>query len=416
MDKDKVLFVLDNISDNCGANINIALKLVERLRNDYIVHAIVFSEKIKKIDDNKRRYFDDVIEIKGGSISHLYDVREKYEWESVSVTKKILILLSHPICLMTYLDMMTCNISYIRDYIREIKKQKSVESYVAVLGVTKPYEQAKIVARINGTKRMLIQMDPHTNSYIDPKSLYWKRWLEERYVSRRMDSIFMSPVLVKDIVDHKILKNIDNIIPVEYAEINEKKSAKDKERLSTRENEVHFAFVGNFYEDIRNPRTLYELFTRLPNQYVLHIAGTGCSEITEEYKNILDTRLVVHGVLNSEEAEKLKNRADVLVSLNNSIPNMVPSKIFEYIATGKPILSICQIDDCPTIPYIRRYKNAFIVMAKDVENCEMGMIKGLVQFIESNKKLLIEKEQILDDFKNCTVGYVATIIKRKIEE
>ena len=34
------------------------------------------------------------------------------------------------------------------------------------------------------------------------------------------------------------------------------------------------------------------------------------------------------------------SEADFLLNIGNSISSMVPSKIFEYISTGKPIISI----------------------------------------------------------------------------
>ena len=40
---------------------------------------------------------------------------------------------------------------------------------------------------------------------------------------------------------------------------------------------------------------------------------------------------------------------------------MTPSKIFEYISTGKPIISTAPIKEEPCIPYLTKYGNACII-------------------------------------------------------
>lgn len=58
------------------------------------------------------------------------------------------------------------------------------------------------------------------------------------------------------------------------------------------------------------------------------------------------------GLLGQDEATKLREKSGILVCFNNLASNQVPSKLFECIETGKPFINLCQLENCPTLPYV----------------------------------------------------------------
>ena len=50
-----------------------------------------------------------------------------------------------------------------------------------------------------------------------------------------------------------------------------------------------------------------------------------------------------------------------LVSVGNLNPNQIPSKVIEYIATGKPVIHFAEIDKDPVINISKQFNNLFIV-------------------------------------------------------
>ena len=111
------------------------------------------------------------------------------------------------------------------------------------------------------------------------------------------------------------------------------------------------------------------------------------------------------GHKSSEECGAWINGSDILVNIGNSVINQVPSKIFSYISTGKPILNICKSSACPTIPYLERYPYVRNViegaavsgeLAEEVENWILKMAGKSMSYT------VIEKE-----FENCTGNYIA---------
>ena len=90
-----------------------------------------------------------------------------------------------------------------------------------------------------------------------------------------------------------------------------------------------------------------------------------------------------------EEIGKILAQADILLNVNNSIYNQLPSKTLEYISYGLPILNICKSDKCPSLNYMSRYPLAYNVFEdRDVK------IEEIQEFIVQNAGKKISWEEI----------------------
>lgn len=67
----------------------------------------------------------------------------------------------------------------------------------------------------------------------------------------------------------------------------------------------------------------------------------------------------------------------MLVSLGNTYDNQMPSKLFGYFATGKPVLHLAVSENDPTLPYLARYPLALVLHRKD------GVTPGTVAKLHS---------------------------------
>jgi glycosyltransferase involved in cell wall biosynthesis len=114
---------------------------------------------------------------------------------------------------------------------------------------------------------------------------------------------------------------------------------------------VRLLFAGSLFRSIRNPEFLLRLVQhvrlRSGRAVQLHLLGAmnDCREIVDRYRNILGDRLVVHGAVDPGEVRAHVDAATVLVSIGNTTPYQTPSKIAEYIGSGKPIVHVAPRDD-----------------------------------------------------------------------
>ena len=124
--------------------------------------------------------------------------------------------------------------------------------------------------------------------------------------------------------------------------------------------------------------------------------------------------MVRHGWVSKEEANAFVDQFDVLVNVNNTITNQLPSKLFEYISTGKPILNLCKSEDCLSKPYMAKYENGVCIVEKqDFVGTDVRLIEN---FVEQHLRMVLSKDEVLVSFKENTDVSVAELIRDKILE
>jgi glycosyltransferase involved in cell wall biosynthesis len=110
---------------------------------------------------------------------------------------------------------------------------------------------------------------------------------------------------------------------------------------------TRLVFIGTLYQKLRRPDYLLKLFSAMRDLYPefdceLHLIGDTreCKESLVSYQNRLGERLIVHAPIDRSLAAQAMSEADILVNLGNATTYQLPSKLVEYAATGKPIISI----------------------------------------------------------------------------
>lgn len=104
---------------------------------------------------------------------------------------------------------------------------------------------------------------------------------------------------------------------------------------------TNLVYAGRFYKAIRNPEYLLQLALEMDESCVLHLyCQSDCDSMIDNYVRCSDGRIVRHKPVSVEEIQRIYMQADVLVNVGNNTPEFKPSKTFEYIASGKPIVNI----------------------------------------------------------------------------
>ena len=93
------------------------------------------------------------------------------------------------------------------------------------------------------------------------------------------------------------------------------------------------------------------------------------------------------------------NSAHCLLSIGNKNPNQIPSKVVEYLATGKPIIHFTEIDNDPVIKLSDEFDN-LITINKSVEEENLSLLikKCLIKLknlIKINLLITIRLSQLL---------------------
>lgn len=96
-------------------------------------------------------------------------------------------------------------------------------------------------------------------------------------------------------------------------------------------------YAGSFYEKIRNPRFMLNVLSKLNrNTFKLLLYSKGCEDVLSEYVTV--DNIEQHGLISPSQLAEEYRKADILIGVGNSVSDFLPSKTFEYIAQGKPIV------------------------------------------------------------------------------
>lgn len=168
---------------------------------------------------------------------------------------------------------------------------------------------------------------------------------------------------------------------------------------------INCIYVGKFNKDIRNPMKLFKMFEKLNDDNIrLHIIGEN-KQSWEEYLSGTDSNIFFHGSRSRNACINAELNADILINLGNNVNNQLPSKILEYISTGKPIFNLYKIKDCTTLEYMKKYPICLNTLEENKDNSEN--IQELRDFCKRYKYTSIDYNIIKEKYFECTVQNVS---------
>lgn len=184
-------------------------------------------------------------------------------------------------------------------------------------------------------------------------------------------------------------------------------------------NQIVILYVGTMPKNIRRPHYALALIDRVAQDNVhFYIAGqTDYGELIDEY---IRKNHNIHylGYVDHDQVRSLLMDATVLLNIGNSIDTMIPSKIFEYMSYGKPIISTQKIKSDKTSYYLGLYGNALIV---DENESLTDSIDNVISFIRKSsmsqnnglqelKKLCRFNGPLYSNTPECISNYLETVI------
>lgn len=167
---------------------------------------------------------------------------------------------------------------------------------------------------------------------------------------------------------------------------------------------LNMAFVGSLNTWNRSPERLLKLLNAAREKYPnlkLHVWGniTNTGDILGQYPFV-----EYHGYTESKYIPTILKNADWVVNISNERDyHLVPSKIFQLFASGKPVLNYMFNRADVSIPYFEKYKNTYTVyddLADDKETVEKlaaalekewPTVNADAEFIENTPEYVAER-------------------------
>lgn len=211
----------------------------------------------------------------------------------------------------------------------------------------------------------------------------------------------------KSYFDKYVFLDIPNVIkPETYL--------KDSDLIN--KEKINIVFTGVLSLPERDPEYIVTLLNK--SEYVSNFnliflcTGNGKNKLIE-LKDSFKGKMTISGYVPHSEIGSIYQNADVLLNLGGSNPYMVPSKIFEYMSYGKPIVSTYYIDEESSKRYFEKYPLAICI---DTREDFYTNTKRLDMFLENTISKTMPFQEIEEIFSENTPEKYVEIIKQVLEK
>jgi len=154
---------------------------------------------------------------------------------------------------------------------------------------------------------------------------------------------------------------------------------------------IKFGYFGIFTKGVRSPINFLETLENKKNiEFHWYLNNDSKSEIIFDNQ---ESESIVHSIVPRNKALNIMAESmHCLLSIGNLNPTQLPSKVIEYISTGKPVVHFAEIENDPVIKIANDFDNLFIITSKT--NLDKFFIE-LTDYFKSvstfNKNFFIEQ-------------------------
>ena len=254
-----------------------------------------------------------------------------------------------------------------------------------------------------------IFLDPFVNNKcLEHNKITYRQKIAPK-VLKNVKKIFMQEGIIQENIKMGYNPEYHNkVIEIALPNLKDRKIQSKVDKSNT---DILMTYAGHLYEDIRRPNQMLDIISQFPKNYTLQIIGDGCEDIIEKKKSLFkNSKLIMKGKIPFEKCLEEESRSNILVNIGNVITNQMPSKVFEYISTGKPVVNFYFSEDDLGLKYFKNYPLCFNL---NVNNYTQNDVNNLIDFCNKNA---YEKWSFEDATKNLHEYRSENICKKIYEE
>lgn len=410
----KILVLHDEIYPNRSANARIAYCVIDELLKYEDVQITILGRAVKP--EQRAPYY------KNCPVIHEPYMRQLKADEARRRAGKFsrLKYLYYPRTILTHFAKQPNQYSY--EAIRWVKR--NAHKFDVILAFTMPFYTLELATLVsNKVPFVFYQME---TTYDRPTTHYGLYHVSQNMISRWSSaaSRIIATSLLYSTYDKPTISQFKSKVRIaEFPNVRPHDDIKVTERVQLPSDTCNVVYVGQLYPGYRDPNYIFKIFEQLSDTNIhLHLFGNIQGKYPEDfYKKYFENQVPnihYHGEVSPFEADAAMQTADILVHLGNPERESLPSKILDYISSGKPILNVCQIYDCPTISILENYSLKLNLFTGDAITCDLVQMVKL--FCEKNRgeKLPFEQiEPLYEEYTPKVVGQTTyNTLKEAIDE
>lgn len=159
-------------------------------------------------------------------------------------------------------------------------------------------------------------------------------------------------------------------------------------------NPLKVLFSGNMVG--RNPTYLFQLFEKYPTPVIFTFIchSKYHSRLLQLGDGLSNVKVKCIPYMKHEDLQKVQLENDILINFGVKNPNAISGKIFDYMSTGKAILSTTTIDNEACIKYLNRYPRGLIIDERVPINRNIEILMNFVERIAKEPTSFVEINEL----------------------
>ena len=308
-------------------------------------------------------------------------------------------------------------------YIMNISRITREQHFDAVVGVYFPIDVLKAFAKMDiGTATYLYQMDPwalHESPYRESVE---ERTVQEMAAFKKATHIFTTGPLYSQYCQNVFRPHTYKMTPLEFPNLEVVPCAADAtfpfrpEGLEGDARPFIFVYTGFINDEFRNPEyflQVFDIFRKMKPETHLFAMGGLESKNLERYAQKHPHAVTLLKRQTAQTARLCLETADLMVNIDNTFTNQVPSKLMDYFSTGNKMVTVLKLKNSPSLPKLNKYPlNLNLAEGGDPQNDA----QRLLTFCEENAKRRVPFEDVYNIFYESTPQYVADKMLQVMEE
>ena len=235
------------------------------------------------------------------------------------------------------------------------------------------------------------------NKYIERKFFSQSNFIS---VTTKETKVVYSKLFPENKAKIKVIPPLINSEAKNIVNIKPKKSQLNNKKL-------RLVYIGTLYSGIRHPKKMLDMLddvrTLLNIDFEIHFYGlvndVDISKLNNSY-------IYFHGSVSHKEALQLMMQADILINIGNSTKFQFPSKLVEYVSTGKPVLNVISNVDDSSLDFLSNYPISKTIYLSDENiNTVVNEVADYIKFTSTRRGIVDHTDTSKYDVQNIANQY-----------
>lgn len=393
-----ILILVKTFYPHQSASGNLLKKLTDELEKENNV--IVLTRKNE----------EDAKDVETINYTKIYRVETKNENVSNSIIKRVVKYAFKQISTRIYSKQ---DVKKIQDKILEIKKNEKID-------VIMPTTIEEIIACLNIKDNLEIILTPYLLEelpmYQSINLFFISNFIKKVKLNKlkeklydKSNKIFVISTLEKYFKDEK-----NKIVMTEHPMV-----TNETQEQNAVIKEIKITYAGGLDLRIRNPQKILNIIEQLhlklnlKNVKIYFYAYGNCQKMLQKFTNNYRGLFYFKGKVQPDIAHAALKDSNIIITIGNNNSRLVPSKLFDCISTGKPILHFYYNENDKYIEYLQKYRLAKCInLNKDISKCADEVYEFIIDNCNKNANF----DEIEKEYKECTPQFVCNIIEQTIDK